>query len=187
MGGSIARGLAFSGIIPQSDITVCDPTEAVLNSIKSQYPQVNVSTNNADAVAQADIVVVAVKPWLLDGVMAALNGKFDFSVAAGATLQHLASFAGEGCKSPAVFRLIPNIAISVRQSMTFIAHQGATSEQVGMVCGLFDALGSTMIIEERIMGACTAVSSCGIAYVMRYILRVKEVWSSAFIPDRLAT
>ena len=175
MGGSIARGLAFSGIIPQSDITVCDPTEAVLNSIKSQYPQVNVSTNNADAVAQADIVVVAVKPWLLDGVMAALNGKFDFSrqilvsVVAGATLQHLASFAGEGCKSPAVFRLIPNIAISVRQSMTFIAHQGATSEQVGMVCGLFDALGSTMIIEERIMGACTAVSSCGIAYVMRYI------------------
>ena len=53
MGGSIARGLAFSGIIPQSDITVCDPTEAVLNSIKSQYPHVNVSTNNADAVAQA--------------------------------------------------------------------------------------------------------------------------------------
>ena len=111
MGGSIARGLAFSGIIPQSDITVCDPTEAVLNSIKSQYPQVNVSTNNADAVAQADIVVVAVKPWLLDGVMAALNGKFDFSrqilvsVVAGATLQHLASFAGEGCKSPAVLSL----------------------------------------------------------------------------------
>ena len=92
MGGSIARGLAFSGIIPQSDITVCDPTEAVLNSIKSQYPQVNVSTSNADAVAQADIVVVAVKPWLLDGVMAALNGKFDFSrqilvsVVAGASL-----------------------------------------------------------------------------------------------------
>ncbi|MGM9803482.1 MAG: pyrroline-5-carboxylate reductase [Muribaculaceae bacterium] len=175
MGGSIARGLACSGVLPQGDITVCDPSVKVLEAIKSEYNGVNVSTDNAQAVADADVVIVAVKPWLLDVVMQQLNGKIDFgkqmlvSVVAGATLQHLASFAGEQSASAAVFRLIPNIAISVRRSMTFIAHQGATPAQVAAVCGLFDALGSTMVIEERIMGACTALSSCGIAYVMRYI------------------
>ena len=69
-----------------------------------------------------------------------------------------------------IFRLIPNTAISVGESMTFISHNKvATTEQIAAVVALFDTLGKASVIEERLMGAATALCSCGIAYAMRYV------------------
>ena len=58
--------------------------------------------------------------------------------------------------------------------MTFLAQRGASAEQVAAVSELFGQVGDVMMIEERQMGACTALSSCGIAYVMRYIRAATE-------------
>lgn len=58
--------------------------------------------------------------------------------------------------------------------MTFIAAKDATQEQIDTVKSIFDELGETMVVEERLMSACTALSSCGIAYVMRYVRAASE-------------
>lgn len=175
MGGSIAVGLATSGVVSESDIVLCDVNRSTLDFYSNQFPDITVSTNNVDAVSGTDVIILVVKPWLIDEVMAPLKDKIDFkrqlfvSVVAGVSLEHLASYAGADSDTAAVFRMIPNLAIAQRQSMTFIAHKGASKQQLDVVRNLLMTVGDVMVIEERQMGACTALSSCGIAYVMRYI------------------
>lgn len=175
MGGSIAVGLASSGKVNASDIVLCDVNEAALAKYKAQFPAMTMSTDNSAAAAGTDMIIVVVKPWLLDEVMTNLQSQIDFkrqmlvSVVAGATLDKLATFAGADSDYAALFRMIPNLAIAQGESMTFIAQRGATEQQVQAVTDLFAAIGDVMVIEERQMDACTALSSCGIAYVMRYL------------------
>ena len=178
MGGSIAAGLAKVG--KEADLVLCDVNEKTLASYKAQYPGMTVSTDNEAAVTGTDVIIVVVKPWLIDVVMNPLVEKIDFkrqiliSVVAGVPLDHLASYAGADAEQATLFRMIPNLAIAYGESMTFLAQRGASAEQVAAVSELFGQVGDVMMIEERQMGACTALSSCGIAYVMRYIRAATE-------------
>ena len=180
MGGSIAVGLASSGKVNASDIVLCDVNEATLAKYKAQFPAMTMSTDNSAAAAGTDMIIVVVKPWLLDEVMTNLQSQIDFkrqmlvSVVAGATLDKLATFAGADSDYAALFRMIPNLAIAQGESMTFLAQRGASAAQVAAVSELLGTVGDVMLIEERQMGACTALSSCGIAYVMRYIRAATE-------------
>ena len=177
MGGAIARGIAMN---TAHEVAVSSPNRhGELDALKSQCPGITTSTDNAVAASRADIVVIAVKPWLADEVMNKLGDNIDYarqiivSVVAGIDLSHLESYAC-GNAVPAVFRVIPNIAIAQCQSMTFIAHRNASESQINAVCGIFDALGKTMVVEERLMGVGTAIASCGIAYAMRYVRAAME-------------
>ena len=69
MGGAIARGLAQGTIIPASDVTVADPFSGSLETLQADYPEINVTTENPKAIKDADIVILAVKPWLIDQVL----------------------------------------------------------------------------------------------------------------------
>ena len=179
MGGAIARGIAAGGNIAVADITVTSPNRhGELDALKADFPDLGVATDNRQATG-ADVIIVAVKPWLLDEVMSEIADSIDFaqqilvSIVAGASLEHLSTFS-KSTATPAVFRVIPNTAIAVGESMTFIASANATSEQVGCVTDIFSNLGKVMVVEERLMGAGTAIASCGIAYVMRYVRAATE-------------
>ena len=64
---------------------------------------------------------------------------------------------------------MPNTAIAVKESVNFVASENASPVQIEIINNLFNELGLTITIEERLMTACTALSSCGIAYAFRYI------------------
>lgn len=177
MGGAIARGIAHStGYV----LTVSSPNRhGELDSLKSQFQLINVSTHNVDAALGADIIIIAVKPWLIDTVMEELKGAIDpsrqmlASVVAGIDLDHLAGYAAADAHF-AVFRIIPNIAIAYGQSMTFISAKNASESQINAVSGIFATMGKVQVVEERLMGAGTALASCGIAYAMRYVRAAME-------------
>ncbi len=180
MGGAIAIGLAESGVVMPNDITVSSPNcHGELDVIKKTNSGINISTDNIDAVCGTDIIIIAVKPWLLPVIVEEISAKIDFehqgiaSLIAGTSLADLSSFFADYSKKPILFRLIPNTAIAVRQSMTFISSLNGEKWEVALK-NLFDALGKALIVEERMMGACTAISSCGIAYAMRYIRAASE-------------
>ncbi|MEG1538768.1 MAG: NAD(P)-binding domain-containing protein [Muribaculaceae bacterium] len=79
MGGAIARGLASSSIINATDITVCSPnSHKELDALTAFNPAINVSTDNAKAIYHTDLILVAVKPWLLDSVLEPLIPKIDY-------------------------------------------------------------------------------------------------------------
>jgi pyrroline-5-carboxylate reductase len=170
MGGAIAKGLAQGKIVSAKDIVVTAHTEATLKKRKSDIPDIHTSLNNAEAAKGADYVILAVKPWLVESVMKEikLDGKKQIlvSVAAGITFDTLNEYAGNDIT---MFRVIPNTAISQLASMTLIASYKASKEQEDFLLGLFNELGFAMLIPEKQMAAGTALTSCGIAYVLKYI------------------
>ena len=180
MGGAIARGLAAGNNVKASDITVCCPVQRELDALKSFNDNINISTDNEAAITGTDVVIVVVKPWLVDAVMKPLMSKIDYShqiivsVVAGMTTDHLSELAADYCKTPTVMCAMPNTAASVHESMTFLCVANATVQQIESVKSVFDELGVTMVIEERLMGAGMALASCGIAYAMRYVRAAME-------------
>jgi len=170
MGGSIARGLAKGSIIPASAISVSNPSQGKLNALRNEFPELHTTTINQEAVTGADWVILAVKPWLMQSVIQALkfnDGQVIISVAAGISFQQIESFLPT--TGMTLFRLIPNTAISELVSMTLISSKNATEEQEQLILDIFNEMGLSMLIAEDKLAAGTALTSCGIAYVLKYI------------------
>ena len=170
MGGSIARGLAKGSLIADSDIIVSNPSAGKLEKLKKEFPGISTTNNNLEAATGADIVILAVKPWFMESVMRELKLKSKqilISVAAGIPFEELAHYVAD--KEMTMFRLIPNTAISEMESMTLIASRNASKEQEQLLLDIFNQMGLAMLIPEDKIAATTAMTSCGIAYVLKYI------------------
>lgn len=170
MGGSIARGLAKGSLIEDSDIVVSNPSPGKLEKLKKEFPGINTTHNNAEAATGAEIVILAVKPWFVESVMRELKLKSKqilVSVAAGINFESLAHYVV--APEMAMYRLIPNTAISELESMTLIAARNTNDEQDQFILQLFKEMGTVMFIPEDKITAATALTSCGIAYVLKYV------------------
>ncbi len=179
MGGSMAEGFAKCGMFNPKDITVSDPDQEKLNRLATFG--MNVGSDNCSAAQNADIVIVVVKPWLAEMVMKEIKPVLDYgrqtliSVCAGITSGQLKDWLDKGDGSfPQLFLVIPNIAIAVKNSMTFIVPVNATNESIQQVASIYDATGTSLVTEERLLGAGTTLASCGIAYAMRYVRAAVE-------------
>lgn len=170
MGGAIARGMAKGSIIATSNIYVSNPSNGKLNVLKAEFPEMKVTNINMEAAKDADIVLLAVKPWLIEQVVKELpldtEKQVLVSVAAGILFEQFEGWVGE---QMTVFRVIPNTAISQLESMTLISSHHATKEQEQLLLDIFNEMGLAMLIPEKQMAATTALTSCGIAYVLKYI------------------
>jgi pyrroline-5-carboxylate reductase len=169
MGSAIALSLMSGDMVKPCDIVVSNPSSGKLNALKSAYADVNITNDNKEAVKNSDIVILAVKPWLVEKVLGEVNLKKQqilVSVAAGITFGQLGKFAGADLT---MFRVIPNTAISEQSSMTLIAAHNSTAEQDALIKELCNQFGVSMIIKEEQMSAGTSLASCGIAYVLKYI------------------
>ena len=170
MGGAIARGLAKGSLVRVEDIRVSNPSPGKLEALKAEFPDMQVTADNSEAVASADIVVLAVKPWMVGEVLNKLQLKETqmlISIAAGIKLGDLWQMLGQ--KGNPLFRVIPNTAISEMQSMTLVSCSQASQEQIQLVLDIFSEMGLAMLIPEEKMAAATAMTSCGIAYALKYI------------------
>ena len=171
MGGAIARGLAKGSIFSENDITCTAKGTATLEKLRETNPGFTLLTDNQQAVKGADIVVFAVKPWLMKEVIEQVrpallpDSQIYISVAAGITCQELSEWTG----SSSVIRVIPNTAIEIQESMTFITAASLDMPHLQLAEKIFSELGTTMTVPEKQLAACTALASCGIAFAMRYI------------------
>ncbi len=167
---SIARGLAKGSIIPASDIIVSNPSQGKLDELQAEFPALQITHDNQEAIIGAEFIILAVKPWLIKGVLRELKLKSKqiiISVAAGINFEELAHYVPE--PEMTMFRIIPNTAISEMESMTLIASRNATKEQEQLMLDIFNQMGLAMLIPEEKFAACTSMASCGIAYVLKYI------------------
>lgn len=171
MGGAIARGLAKGSIFSENEITCTAKGTATLEKLRETNPGFTLFTDNQQAVKGADIVVFAVKPWLMKEVIEQVrpallpDSQIYISVAAGITCQELQEWTG----SSSVIRVIPNTAIEIQESMTFITAASLDMPHLQLAEKIFSQLGTTMTVPEKQLAACTALASCGIAFAMRYI------------------
>ncbi|MBR5735883.1 MAG: pyrroline-5-carboxylate reductase [Bacteroidales bacterium] len=170
MGGALVRGIVKSGAVRAADVTVSDVCEANLARIKEFNPEIVRCSDNVKAVRGADCVIVAVKPWIAEKVVREIATYVSvpvISIAAGVSVDTLKEWFGGN--APALFRVIPNTAAEYGESMTFVHASGATAEEKKAVLDLLGSVGSVMEIEEKQFASATTLSSCGIAYAMKYI------------------
>ena len=180
MGGAIACGLAASGEYKAGEIVCANPSLGKLDALKSRYEIILTTTDNLAAAKDADMVVIAVKPWLAESVIKQISESFDtpdkmlVSVVANTSFEMLSSWVLQSKCQPALFRVIPNTAISVGESMTFVAADGATQEQTDMVMNIFGKMGEVMLVGEKMLETGMVLASCGIAFALRYIRAASE-------------
>lgn len=175
MGGATAMGFVKSGAVKACDLTVTARHQSTLDRFAAEG--MNVSLDNKSAVGDADIVMMVVKPWIVESVIEEIKGVLDYSrqivvlLAAGIQPDQLTGWLGRDASGAEIQSMIviPNTAIEILQSMSFIAPVTAGEQAVGTVKCLFEKVGRAMVVPFKLLGAGTALASCGIAYAMRYI------------------
>jgi len=134
-----------------------------------------VTTDNVEAVTGADIAFFAVKPWIMEGVLKEVKAFLDYksqfivSIAPGISPDNLKEWLEKDGTLPAISYAIPNTAVEIGESMTFISPVTANEAQVLKLKDIFDRMGQSRIVPVCKMIAGTSVASCGIAYALRYI------------------
>ena len=174
MGGALAEGLMKSETISPSDLTISDPSEKAL--ARFSQSGASITTDNLSAIEGATTLFIVVKPWLvqqvIEGILPAINGKRLTIVVIAAGIQATDLCQWLRCddnKDFNVFLAIPNTAIAVGESMTFLVPVKAAAETTNQISELFGHVGECLVTEERLLAAGTTLASCGIAYAMRYV------------------
>lgn len=177
MGAAIARGLSKGKLIASKNISISDLYQPNLDALKQFDAEFTVSNSNRDIVKDANIIILAVKPWLVEVIAEEIENKIDYksqqivSIAAGVSLEQMAGFF---TTEATMFRVIPNTAIDVLQSVSTIASFQASKEQEQLMVAIFSELGKAFLVPESQLNAFMSLSSCGIAYAFRYIRAAME-------------
>lgn len=172
MGGALVKGWCKSSL--NAKITVTGRNEDKLQAFKASCPGISTGTSNADETKYADIIVIAVKPWQVAGIVNEIRHNLSkntilISVAAGIYLDQLRQML-DASAIPHLFYVIPNIAAEFGASMTFIApDQDVPQDVVAKVKSLFEYVGSVKVCEEKLTHSGMLMASCGLAYIMRII------------------
>lgn len=179
IGGAVALGLSRCGVFLTSDITVTAGHASSLDQFAALG--FRTSLNNAEAVLEADIVMISVRSYVVKQVVEEIRDVLDYSrqtivsMAAEYPSEELLSlFRHPDGSVPQVVKVIPNTALEARQSMTFLASVNADKEHLEQVRAVFNKTGKTLLVEEEMLGAGTTLASCGIGYAMAYVKAAAE-------------
>lgn len=168
IGSAIARGLVASGSFTPRQVILtrrdCEP----LRGLRSKG--FDVRSDNRAAVRDAQVLVVAVEPGQIDGVLEEIREDLDatqhliISVVTGAEIQQIKQRVGGDFP---VIRAMPNTAIAVRESMTCLSADDKESLEIAE--SIFQTVGKTVRISEDQMVAATALGACGVAFFLRAV------------------
>lgn len=175
MGKAIGLGAINSGFIEPHLIRFSDPSEDVHKYIGGYNPNIELFTDSREAIKGVDLIIVAVKPWLLETVLTEISDVIDrenqnlVSIVAGANFSDISTYLGGDLGQMSLYRVIPNTAVILGKGTSFIARYNSTASQDEFIFNLFSSMGDAFMVEEPQMWTYTALSSCGIAYAYKYI------------------
>ena len=168
MGNAMISGLIDSGASQPENIICSDVREDLLQDIEAKFG-VRTSTSNTAVAADADIVILAIKPQIMVPVLREIKecldmSKIVISIAAGVPLAAI-----ETCldKKLRLIRVMPNVAVSVREGAAAIAAgENTLKEDVDLAMAIFNSVGKCVFLKENnLMDAITGLSGSGPAYI----------------------
>ena len=168
LGKSIANGLLSQNFSP-SKLTITRNKIELLQDFLTK--NVTVTDNNIEAVTKSDIIIIAVKPYKIAEILQEISSvitkdKLIISVVSDFSIENIKANLST---LPQIFRAMPNTAAAVNESVTCIASENASEDDINEVKSIFNVLGETIVINEQLMDAATVLGACGIAYVLRFI------------------
>lgn len=170
MAAALLRGLV-SARGSGAGLFASDPKNERLHELAEEH-RLTTTADNLELVAACDVVVLSVKPQILDRVCAQISPAIQarhlvVSVAAGVPLRVLEASLPTGTR---VVRSMPNTPATVLAGATAIAAgTHATSDDIATARTLFEAVGRVVVLEESLLDAVTGLSGSGPAYVMLII------------------
>jgi len=171
LGYSIALGILSQKRFKFKNLYLTKRNTASLSSWKKLL-NVKISTDNKKAVRFSDVIIIAVQPnqlsTILEEIKDVVNSKRHtiISVVTGRKIHEIESVLGADVP---IIRSMPNTAISVGESMTCLSANQKGKENIELAKAIFNSLGKTLCIEEKLMQSATVICASGIAFWMRLI------------------
>jgi pyrroline-5-carboxylate reductase len=188
MAESMLAGLLREALVEPQNV-VCSHPRAERRRVLEGTHGVCTTPSNADAVRGADVVLLAVKPQVLDEVIPELREALTpqqlvVSVVAGASTRAL----GDGLRHPAIVRAMPNTPAQIGQGVTvWYATDSVTDEGKARTRGMLSALGREFEVHhERQVAMATAVSGTGPSYIFLFIESLVDAAVHLGFPRHLA-
>jgi len=169
MATAIVKGLLSSGHYESGQILTADCREEQLNRISEQFG-IKCCLDNREIVKESATIVLSVKPQSIREVLEGIRGEVRedhlvISIAAGIPLKMIRTIIGRDLP---LIRVMPNTPALIQKSVSALAAgEWASPEHMETARGIFDAVGETVIVEEDMMDAVTAISGSGPGYVFK--------------------
>jgi pyrroline-5-carboxylate reductase len=166
MGKAIMGGIIKAGICRPDEITAADPSDAMRHAAAEAYG-VNTKNDNVLAVKGADVVLLAVKPQVMAGVLEGIRDALTpdqliLSIAAGKTLAFLEEGLGSDKK---IIRCMPNTPALVGEGMTeYAPGANVTEADKELARRILGSFGKCVELPEHLIDAAGAIAGCGPAY-----------------------
>ncbi len=170
IGLSIADGLVSSKLYPSKNIYITRRKVDLLD--KYAEKGYKITSENKQAVKESGIIIIAVQPQQLDGLVEEIKSEIDIdkhlviSIVSGASIIAIKDLFE---KNVNVIRAMPNTAIAIKESMTCLSAETKTNGSLKIAQEIFDSVGKTLVIDEDLMVPATALCACGIAFFLRAV------------------
>jgi len=188
MGEAMIAGVIRKGLAEPAALIAAGPRAERLEQLREAYG-VRVALENAEAAAQADVVILSVKPQRLDKVLLGLRGSIRpgalvLSIVAGASIKKILS----GLHHPIIVRSMPNTPAQIGEGITvWTASPDVSEEQREMTRQILGALGEQVFVEEETyLDMATALSGTGPAYVFLFMEAMVDAGVHLGFPRRIA-
>jgi len=169
MAGALIRGLLQSGLYRKGELGASDLNRDTLLDI-TRETGIHRYDDNLGLVRASTAVILSVKPQVLLGVLKEIRAEIRpdqlvISIAAGIPLATLRDSLGPGLP---LIRVMPNTPALIEAGMSALARgEKASEEHLAIAEAIFDAVGETIVVDEGMMDAVTAVSGSGPGYIFR--------------------
>ena len=189
MGGILLQALLKKGLLsPESTrATVAHEERAAELAAKLN---IRVGTNNGEAVKGADIILIAVKPQVVQDVVAEIKPYVTSKqviVSVAASVPTALIEKGLTGKVP-VIRAMPNTPCVLGEGMTALCKgKHASAADIDLTCSMFDVVGRTVVVDEKHMDAVTGLSASGPAYIYVILESLAEAGVKVGLPRDIAT
>ncbi len=189
MARALARGFVQAGLVDGSRVVAHDPAQEAVEQFAAEVVGARIVNSNAAVVANADVVILAVKPQHMPLVLeelrsAVTDDKLVVSIAAGVSLSTLA----DGLKTERLVRVMPNTPCLIGQGAAgFALASGASDADGQLVSQLLSAVGLAIPLDERLLDVVTGLSGSGPAYVFTVIESLSDGGVRMGLPRDVAT
>lgn len=186
MGEAIAQGLMQS---PQQKYRICGTTRSEESAAEVRARLgIDCHTDNAKAISDADLVILAVKPHQVEKILYAHplhQNQLLVSICAAITTDQLSEWSGS---KAAIIRTMPNTPCLIKSGVTAICKgPRCTDSQLLEVEKIFGELGEVTVLEESLFDGVTGLSGCGPAYIYLMIEALSEAGVKVGISRKQAT
>ncbi len=188
MACAIIGGILDNKVVTTAEVHASAPTEATRVRVTEQYG-IETFASNAEVAAWADIVILAVKPYVMenaiDDIVDAISPDCTVvSIAAGKTLEWIDQSFGMEMK---LVRCMPNTPALVGEGVTGIcANERVEQEDLDQVIKIFNSVGMVEIMDERMIDVIGAVAGSTPAYVAMFIEALADAAVAEGMPRALA-